>query len=79
MLSAPGSHSAHGGLCLHHSHINGFRSMSLLVLLIIVLLLFGGGGYWGYRGGYYGPEGLVGILIFIVIILAILLRFLGLY
>jgi hypothetical protein len=52
--------------------------MSLLLLVLILILFFGGGGYYGYRGGYYGPNGLIGILIFVVAFV-VLLRLLGVY
>lgn len=44
------------------------------ILLIILLLLLFGGGWpsWGYsRNWGYGPSGLIGLLLIIVIVLAL--------
>jgi hypothetical protein len=50
--------------------------MSLLLLILILVLLFGGVGTyprWGYNSGWgYGPSGILGILLVIVIVLAVL-------
>jgi hypothetical protein len=50
--------------------------MSTLAIVLIILLLFGGVGVsptWGYsRGWGWGPSGLVGILL-VVLIIAVLL------
>lgn len=52
--------------------------MSLLLLILIVILLVGGvGSYpsWGYSSGWgYGPSGLIGLLLVVLIILALLGR-----
>lgn len=50
--------------------------MSLLLLIIILVLLFGGvGAYprWGYSSGWgYGPSGIFGLLLVIVVVMALL-------
>jgi hypothetical protein len=47
--------------------------MSLIIVIILVLLLVGGLPAWPYSSGWgYGPSGLVGILL--VILLIYLLR-----
>ncbi len=52
--------------------------MSLLLLIVILVLLFGGVGTypsWGYsRGWGYGPSGILGVLLVIVVVMAILGR-----
>jgi hypothetical protein len=48
--------------------------MSLAVLLIIVLLLggVGVGPWWGHSAGWgYGPSGIVGVILLIVVVLAL--------
>ncbi len=50
--------------------------MSLLLLIVILVLLFGGvGAYpnWGYsRDWGYGPSGILGVLLVIVVVMALL-------
>jgi hypothetical protein len=52
--------------------------MSLILLIIIILLLFGGiGSYprWGYSSGWgYGPSGILGLLLVILIVMALVGR-----
>ena len=44
--------------------------MELILVIILILLLVGAFPRWGYsRGWGYGPSGLLGIIIIIVIIL----------
>ena len=43
--------------------------MSLLLLLILLLLFFGGLPRWGYHSYGYGPSGLFGVVLLIIIIL----------
>jgi hypothetical protein len=50
--------------------------MSLLLLILLLILLFGSVGTyprWGYSSGWgYGPSGLLGFILVIVIIMALL-------
>jgi hypothetical protein len=52
--------------------------MSLLLVILIVILLVGGvGAYpsWGYSSGWgYGPSGILGLLLIILIVMALLGR-----
>lgn len=45
--------------------------MSPLLLIILLLLVFGGLPNWGYHNYGYGPSGLGGLLLVIVIIMMI--------
>lgn len=50
-------------------------STSLLVLIIVVILLLGGLPTWPYsRGWGYGPSGVLGAILIIVVILMLLGR-----
>lgn len=43
--------------------------ISLIVVVILILLLIGGLPHWGYSSGWgYGPSGLVGLLLVVLII-----------
>ena len=43
--------------------------MSLLLVIVLVLLLLGALPTWGYSSGWgYGPSGIVGILLIILLI-----------
>lgn len=47
--------------------------MSLIIVIILVLLLVGGLPTWGYSSGWgYGPSGLIGILLVILLIYLLL-------
>jgi hypothetical protein len=49
--------------------------LGTVLIIILVLLLIGGLPAWPYSSGWgYGPSGLLGLLLFIVIILALLGR-----
>lgn len=48
--------------------------MNLLVIVLLILLLVGGLPNWGYHGYGYGPSGLLGIVLVIVLVLALLGR-----
>ena len=49
--------------------------MSLIIVIILILLLVGAVPRWGYsRGWGYGPSGILGLILIIVIILALLGR-----
>ena len=43
--------------------------MSLLLLIILILLVLGGLPTWGYHEYGYGPSGVGGIILLVVIIL----------
>ena len=44
--------------------------MSIVLIVVLLLLLFGAFPTWGYsRGWGYGPSGLVGVILLIVIVL----------
>lgn len=43
--------------------------MSMLLLIILLLLVFGGLPNWGYHNLGYGPSGLGGVLLLILIVL----------
>jgi hypothetical protein len=46
-----------------------------VLIIVLVLLLIGGLPAWPYSSGWgYGPSGLLGLLLFVVIILALLGR-----
>jgi hypothetical protein len=47
--------------------------LSLIIVIILILLLIGGLPNWGYSSGWgYGPSGLIGILLVILIIYLLL-------
>jgi Protein of unknown function (DUF3309) len=49
--------------------------MSLLVLVLIVLLLVGALPTWGYSSGWgYGPSGVLGLILIIVLVFALMGR-----
>ena len=49
--------------------------MSTLLLIVLVLLLLGALPSWPYsRGWGYGPSGLVGVLLVVVLVMALLDR-----
>jgi Protein of unknown function (DUF3309) len=49
--------------------------MSLLVLILLVLLLVGALPTWGYSSGWgYGPSGVLGLILIIVLVFALMGR-----
>jgi hypothetical protein len=48
--------------------------MGLVLLIVLLLLLFGGLPRWGYHSYGYGPSGLVGVILVVVLILFLLGR-----
>lgn len=49
--------------------------MSTVLIVILILLLVGGLPNWGYSSGWgYGPSGILGIVLVIVLVLALLGR-----
>jgi hypothetical protein len=43
--------------------------MGLVLLIILIVLLMGGLPTWGYHSSGYGPSGIAGVLVIILIIL----------
>jgi len=43
--------------------------MSLLLLIVLLVLVFGGLPTWGYHNYGYGPSGVLGIILIVVVIL----------
>jgi hypothetical protein len=43
--------------------------MSLVVLIVVLLLAFGGLPAWGLHSYGYGPSGVIGVLLIIVVVL----------
>jgi hypothetical protein len=52
-----------------HFPVRRERTMSLLLLIIIILLLVGGLPRWGYHSYGYGPSGLLGVVLIVLLIL----------
>jgi Protein of unknown function (DUF3309) len=49
--------------------------MSLIILILLVLLLVGALPTWGYSGNWgYGPSGLLGLILIIVLVFALMGR-----
>jgi uncharacterized protein DUF3309 len=48
--------------------------MGLILLIVLIVLLFGGLAHWGYHSYGYGPSGIVGTILIIVLILFVLGR-----
>jgi hypothetical protein len=48
--------------------------MGLILLIVLFLLLFGGLPRWGYHSYGYGPSGIVGVILVVVLILFLLGR-----
>jgi hypothetical protein len=48
--------------------------LSTILIVILILLLLGALPRWGYHRRGYGPSGLLGLLLVIIIILALLHR-----
>ena len=44
-------------------------NMGLVLLIILIVLLLGGLPTWGYHSYGYGPSGLVGVLLIILIVM----------
>lgn len=51
-------------------------SVSLLVIILLVLLCVGGFPSWGYsRSWGYGPSGILGVILVVVLILVLIGKF----
>jgi Protein of unknown function (DUF3309) len=48
--------------------------MGLILLIVLLVLLFGGLPRWGYHSYGYGPSGVVGVILIIVLILFLMGR-----
>ena len=48
--------------------------MGLVLLILLLLVLFGGLPRWGYHSYGYGPSGIVGVILVIVLILFLMGR-----
>jgi hypothetical protein len=58
-----------GACSLCASLLTEVNNMGLLLLIILIVLLLGGLPTWGYHSYGYGPSGLVGVLLIVVIVL----------
>ena len=43
--------------------------MGLLLLIIVLVLVFGGLPRWGYHSYGYGPSGLAGVVVLVLVVL----------
>jgi hypothetical protein len=51
---------------------NGANMLGTILIVLLVLVLIGAVPRWGYSSGWgYGPSGIVGILLIIVVVLAL--------
>ena len=48
--------------------------MGLILLIILLLIVFGGLPRWGYHSYGYGPSGIVGVILIVVLILFLMGR-----
>jgi hypothetical protein len=48
--------------------------MGLVLLILLLLVLFGGLPRWGYHSYGYGPSGIVGVILVIVLVLFLMGR-----
>ena len=70
---SPACDSARGHLRMREG---SFAMLGTILLIVLVLLLLGSLPRWGYsRSWGYGPSGLLGIIIVIIIVLWVLGRF----
>jgi len=42
--------------------------MGLLLLIIVLVFLFGGLPHWGYHSYGYGPSGLAGVVVLVLVV-----------
>src|SRR5262249_53476984 len=66
----PGAHLASG---MRHHHPNmGAAMLSTVLIVLLILMLLGAIPSWPYsRGWGYGPSGLLGIILIVILILAL--------
>ena len=43
--------------------------MGLLLLIIVLVFLFGGLPHWGYHSYSYGPSGLAGVVLVVLVVM----------
>jgi hypothetical protein len=43
--------------------------MGLLLLIIVLVFLFGGLPHWGYHSYGYGPSGLAGVVVLVLVVM----------
>ena len=49
-----------------------YKMLSTILIVVLILLLIGALPTWGYSGSWgYGPGGIVGVLLIIVVVLAL--------
>ena len=48
--------------------------MGLILLIVVLLLVFGGLPSWGYHEYGYGPSGILGVVLVIILVLFLLGR-----
>ena len=54
------------------SMIYGAQPCSVLLVIILILLLIGAIPRWGYSSGWgYGPSGILGVILIVMLILAL--------
>jgi Protein of unknown function (DUF3309) len=68
--------SDYSGRRLRHQHWGGnAMSLGTILIIILILILLGVFPTWGHsRGWGYGPSGIVGLILIVVIILALVGR-----
>ena len=67
---------------LYHGAVNGWLSLSSLMplkaailIIVLILLLIGALPNWGYSRGFgYGPSGILGVVLVVIIILVLMQR-----
>jgi len=58
------------GLCsARTAFLTEVSNMGLVVLIILIVLLLGGLPTWGYHSYGYGPSGIVGVLLIVLVVL----------
>ncbi len=64
-----------GVLLRYHPNIRKPEMLSTILIIVLILILVGALPTWGYSSGWgYGPGGIVGLILIIVVILALLGR-----